>query len=74
MHMFESFFALFFFATAAFAQSALIGLPTFEQTVSAGSNLTVQVQRPVCPTALHIFFASRLINHAFNFVLLPRTR
>ena len=74
MHMFESLFALFLFATAAFAQSALIGLPTFEQAVSAGSNLTVQVQRPVRPTALHIFFTSRLINHAFNLVLLPRTR
>ncbi|KAF8552459.1 hypothetical protein OG21DRAFT_1511485 [Imleria badia] len=44
--MFKSLFALFLFATAVFAQSALIGLPTSNQTASAGNNLIVQVQRP----------------------------
>ena len=46
--MFQSLFALFFFATAAFAQSATIGLPAYNQTVSPGQDLIVQVQRPVC--------------------------
>lgn len=50
--MFKFLFALFLLATAVFAQSADIGLPTYNQAVSAGSDLIVQVQRPVCPPAL----------------------
>ncbi|KAH0826866.1 hypothetical protein J3R83DRAFT_4404 [Lanmaoa asiatica] len=44
--MFKSLFTLFLFATAVFAQGAVIGLPMAQQTVSAGDNLVVQVQRP----------------------------
>jgi hypothetical protein len=44
--MFKSLFALFLLVTVAFAQSADIGLPIYNQAVSAGSDLIVQVQRP----------------------------
>ncbi|KAG9313272.1 hypothetical protein JVU11DRAFT_5576 [Chiua virens] len=44
--MVKSLFTLFIFAAAAFAQNADIGLPTYNQTVSPGDALTVQVQRP----------------------------
>ncbi|KAN0077999.1 hypothetical protein V8E55_010056 [Tylopilus felleus] len=44
--MLKFLFALFLFAAATFAQSVDIGLPTYNQTVNAGSNLIVQVQRP----------------------------
>jgi len=44
--MLKSLFALSLFATAAFAQNAALGAPMFNQTVSPGSDLIVQVQRP----------------------------
>ncbi|KAN0076699.1 hypothetical protein V8E55_010554 [Tylopilus felleus] len=44
--MWKFLFALFLFATAAFAQDVDVGLPTYKQTVNAGSALIVQVQRP----------------------------
>ena len=52
--MFKPLFALFLFATAVFAQRALIGLPTYDQTASPGSDIIVQVQRPVCLATLHL--------------------
>ncbi|KAF8121705.1 hypothetical protein EV363DRAFT_1362959 [Boletus edulis] len=44
--MFKTFFTLCLFATTVFAQAAFIGLPTFNQTVYAGTDLIVQVQSP----------------------------
>lgn len=38
-------------ATAAFAQNAAIGVPADGATVKAGSNMTVEVDRPVCRRA-----------------------
>jgi len=42
----KSIFSLVLFAAAALAQNAVIGLPTQGQSVTPGTNLTVQVQRP----------------------------
>ncbi|KAF9220108.1 hypothetical protein BS17DRAFT_353969 [Gyrodon lividus] len=42
----KSIFSLALFAAAALAQNAAIGLPKQGQSISPGSNLTVQVQRP----------------------------
>ncbi|KAJ5543940.1 hypothetical protein N7513_003470 [Penicillium frequentans] len=36
------------FADLALAQNAAIGLPTPNQTVAPGSNIIVQIQRPIC--------------------------
>jgi hypothetical protein len=36
------------FASAAFAQNVAIGAPADGTTVTAGSNMTVEVDRPVC--------------------------
>lgn len=44
----KSFLSLAFFAGAALAQSAQIGLPLAGQKLTRGSEVTVQVQRPVC--------------------------
>lgn len=41
-------FSLAAFAGLALAQNAVIGLPKAGQTVAAGSDIIVQVQRPVC--------------------------
>lgn len=45
--MMKSVFSLGLFATAAVSQSANIGLPQKGAQLTAGSNETVQVQRPV---------------------------
>lgn len=55
--MFKSMFTLFLFAITVFAQGADIGLPGYNQTVKSGSELTVQVQLPVCPITLRISFS-----------------
>lgn len=43
----KSFIAIAAFAGVALAQSAQIGLPTVGQTLQKGSDVVVQVQRPV---------------------------
>lgn len=43
----KSFFAIAAFAGVALAQSAYIGLPTAGQSLQKGSDVVVQVQRPV---------------------------
>jgi hypothetical protein len=43
----KSFFSLALFALSALAQNAHIGVPVEGQTVTAGEELIVQVQRPV---------------------------
>ena len=43
----KSIWSLAAFATSALGQAAYIGLPTHGQTLTAGSNVVVQVQRPV---------------------------
>ena len=65
--MFKSLFALFLFATAVFAQSAFIGLPAYNQTASPGSNIIVQVQRPVGLATLHLP-PERITDYALCFV------
>jgi hypothetical protein len=45
MQLFSSLAA---FAGLALAQNAVIGLPTPNQTVASGSDIIVQIQRPVC--------------------------
>lgn len=45
MQLFSSLAA---FAGLALAQNAVIGLPTPNQTVAPGSNIIIQIQRPVC--------------------------
>lgn len=47
----KSFFAIAAFAGVALAQSAQIGLPSAGQKLEKGSDVTVQVQRPVCLTS-----------------------
>ena len=61
--MFKSLFAPFLLATVVFAQGAVLNLPTYNQTVSAGSNLIVQVERPVCRCSFSLFFLGHLTNH-----------
>lgn len=48
-------FSLAAFAGLALAQNAVIGLPKAGQTVAAGSDIIVQVQRPVCRHRSSIF-------------------
>lgn len=45
----KSFLSLALFAGVALAQSAQIGLPHAGQKLTKGSDVTVQVQRPVRP-------------------------
>lgn len=47
MKLILSVLSLAFLATSAFAQGAVIGYPPQGLSVSSGSNLTVQVERPV---------------------------
>lgn len=44
----KSILSLVAFAGAALAQSVAIGLPTAGQEVTAGDDIIVQIQRPVC--------------------------
>lgn len=44
----KSVLSLVAFAAAALAQNVAIGLPTAGQKVTAGDDLIVQIQRPVC--------------------------
>ena len=48
--MLKSLFTLALFTASVFAQGVDIGLPGQNQTVQRGSDLIVQVQRPVCST------------------------
>lgn len=43
----KSFFSIALFFISAFAQRALIGLPTEEQQINSGKDVVIQVQRPV---------------------------
>lgn len=52
----KSFLSLALFAGAALAQSAQIGYPRAGQRLTKGSEVTVQIQRPVCsllPRSIH---------------------
>ncbi|KAJ8103650.1 hypothetical protein POJ06DRAFT_298125 [Lipomyces tetrasporus] len=44
--MLKSLFCLSLFATAAYSQAVQIGLPTKGDQLAAGSNQTIQIQRP----------------------------
>lgn len=51
----KTFFAIAALAGVALAQSANIGLPTAGQKLRHGSDVTVQVQRPVCSILYQLF-------------------
>ena len=66
--MLKSLLTLSIFAAAVFAQNADIGLPVENQAVQQGSDLIVQIQRPVCSTLYPRFYRSRLL-----FLFISRT-
>lgn len=59
----KSFFSVTLFIAAAIAQSATIGLPTENQEINPGTEVVVQVQRPVSSRVTSSQKSGLLIDH-----------